>query len=82
MIINEQRIKQIVNETIDKHIKMYEDETKIQPVESLGDGSYHGKMSGYVFTYNGRKYKMPFGIRTPFDIDFSIKIENGEVSQL
>ena len=46
-------------------------------VTTLGDGRYHGIMSGYVFEYNGRCYKCSFGIRG-LSYHMTVIVENGQ----
>ena len=45
-------------------------------VTELGDGLYGGIMSGYVFTYDGKKYECSFGVRG-FNIPLIVKVEGG-----
>ena len=47
-------------------------------VTELGDGTYQGVQSGYVFVYNGEQYNTPFGIRG-FGVNMTVTIKNGEV---
>lgn len=50
---------------------------EIYPISTLGDGTYVGKMSGYIFVYNGIHYRTTeFGVRG-FDQSVGIIIENG-----
>ena len=45
-------------------------------VTELGDGLYGGIMSGYVFTYDGKKYECSFGVRG-INIPLIVKVEDG-----
>ena len=47
-------------------------------VTELGDGTYTGVQSGYVFVYHGKQYSTPFGIKG-LCVSMSITIQNGEV---
>lgn len=45
-------------------------------VSSLGDGTYKGIMSGYIFKYKDNYYKCSFGVRG-LNIEKTITIKNG-----
>ena len=45
-------------------------------VTELGDGLYAGIMSGYVFTYDGKKYECSFGV-SGINIPLVVKVEDG-----
>ena len=47
-------------------------------VKNLGDGVYAGKMAGHSFIYDGVEYYSEVGVRCPFYIPETVKIENGE----
>ena len=50
--------------------------SNLPKVTELGDGLYGGIMSGYVFTYDGKKYECSFGVRG-FNIPLIVKVEGG-----
>lgn len=50
-------------------------------VSSLGDGTYSGIMSGYIFTYMNKDYKCDFGYRG-FNIPVTIQIKDGKVEDI
>lgn len=50
--------------------------SNLSKVTELGDGRYVGVMSGYVFTYNGKKYECSFGVRG-INIPLIVKVEDG-----
>ena len=50
--------------------------SNLPKVTELGDGLYAGIMSGYVFTYDGKKYECSFGVRG-INIPLIVKVEDG-----
>ena len=50
--------------------------SNLPKVTELGDGLYGGIMSGYVFTYDGKKYECSFGVRG-INIPLVVKVEDG-----
>ena len=55
---------------------MNNNSNNLPKVTELGDGLYTGVMSGYVFTYEGKKYECSFGVRG-INIPLVVKVENG-----
>ena len=55
---------------------MNNNSNNLPKVTELGDGLYTGIMSGYVFTYDGKKYECSFGVRG-FNIPLIVKVEGG-----
>ena len=55
---------------------MNNNSNNLPKVTELGDGLYVGVMSGYVFTYDGKKYECSFGVRG-FNIPLIVKVEDG-----
>ena len=50
--------------------------SNLPKVTELGDGLNDGIMSGYVFTYDGKKYQCSFGVRG-INIPLIVKVEDG-----
>lgn len=50
-------------------------------VSTLGDGTYSGRMSGYIFTYKGKYYKCDFGYRG-INIPVTIQIKDGKAENI
>ena len=50
--------------------------SNLPKITELGDGLYTGVMSGYVFTYDGKKYECSFGVRG-INIPLVVKVEDG-----
>jgi len=51
-------------------------------VRTLGDGNYDGELAGCNFTYNGKHYKSPIGIRCSFPVKTTLQITGNEVKRL
>lgn len=62
-----------INEGLNLNPTGYEE---LPHITTLGDGRYHGVMSGYCLEYNGKKYKCSFGVRG-FNCPITIVVENG-----
>ena len=56
---------------------MNNNSNNLPKVTELGDGLYAGIMSGYVFTYDGKKYQCSFGVRGINNIPLTVKVEDG-----
>ena len=55
---------------------MNNNSNNLPKVTELGDGLDAGIMSGYVFTYDGKKYECSFGVRG-INIPLVVKVEDG-----
>ena len=55
---------------------MNNNSNNLPKVTKLGGGLYAGIMSGYVFTYDGKKYECSFGVRG-INIPLIVKVEDG-----
>ena len=60
--------------------KRLEEEEFKKHVESLGDGTYVGQMTGCMFYYRGNEYICPIAKRCSFPVNTIIEIKNGKVS--
>ena len=55
---------------------MNNNSNNLPKVTKLDDGLYAGIMSGYVLTYDGKKYECSFGVRG-INIPLIVKVEDG-----
>ena len=46
-------------------------------VMNLGDGTFSGQMHAHTFEYDGKTYYSDIGVKCPFPVAYTVKIENG-----